>query len=197
MSDQFQTERFDARAPAISRPFPPLPAWLARRLLRPGEEITWVVGPRFNPSWERYITHPSLFVIALGLAAAGWGAGRRIADNDAQVPLLMGLIGGGFVLASIFVLGISSGYFTRLVVTDRRLFILQGYELCRTWNIDDLPRSLLRYVRPGSEKTDRIVDLDAVKTMLGGSSDKFAEAKTILTFGKRLDQITARENDRP
>ena len=36
----------------------------------------------------------------------------------------------------------------------------------------------------------------AVKTMLGASSDKFTGAKAILSFGKQLDRIKARENDR-
>jgi hypothetical protein len=135
----------------------------------------------------------------LAVSVIAWVVGRLIVGGDPEVlPALLaiGMAGGGLVLASIFVLGIFSGYFTRLVVTNHRLAILQGYEICRTWNINDLPRSMLRYV-PGNEKTERIIDLDAVKTMLGGSSGKFAEAKTILTFGKRLDQITSRENDRP
>jgi hypothetical protein len=33
--------------------------------------------------------------------------------------------------------------------------------------------------------------------MFGGASDKFAESKTILAFGKQLDQIKAREKDHP
>jgi hypothetical protein len=39
--------------------------------------------------------------------------------------------------------------------------------------------------------------LDSLKTMLGGTSDKFAEATSILSLGKRLDQIKAREDGRP
>src|SRR6266508_669464 len=49
---------------------PPLPPWLARRLLREDETVTWVRGPRFNPSWERYVTHPVLFLLALVISAA-------------------------------------------------------------------------------------------------------------------------------
>jgi len=40
--------------------------------------------------------------------------------------------------------GIANGYFTRLVVTNYRLLILQGYEVCRSWSIHHLPRSLIR-----------------------------------------------------
>ena len=77
------------------------------------------------------------------------------------------------------------------------LFIVQGYEVCRTWGIDDLPRSLLRFSRVGDGGRSRTVDLDALKTMLGGSSDKIVDSKAILGFGKQLDHIKARENNRP
>jgi hypothetical protein len=33
--------------------------------------------------------------------------------------------------------------------------------------------------------------------MLGGASDKFTESKTILAFGKRIEQVKAREKGRP
>jgi hypothetical protein len=196
MSDRFQTGAFDARAPHLSHAFPPLPAWLARRLLRAGEKITWVRGPRFTPSWEQYATHPALFLVALALGAACVGAGWLISGAWSEMLVLATFAAGGIVLGSIFVLGISSGYFTRLVVTDVRLFIIQGYEVCRTWGIDDLPRSLIRFGRVGDGLGSRTVDLDALKTMLGGSSDKFTESKTILALGKQLDQIKARENGR-
>ena len=45
------------------------------------------------------------------------------------------------------VLGLCCGYFTRLVATNHRLVILQGYEMCRTWGMDDLPPSLIRHDR--------------------------------------------------
>jgi hypothetical protein len=82
-------------------------------------------------------------------------------------------------------------------VTNYRLLILQGYEVCRSWSIHRLPRSLIRYVRPGDGPENLAVDLDAVKRMLGSSSDKFAPANAIVAFGKRVEQIKARENDRP
>jgi hypothetical protein len=194
MSDRFRTDAFDAQPPDLSRQFPPLPAWLARRLLRTGERITWVVGPWFNPTWERFVTHPALFLLALALGAACLWAGWPGAGTGSDVPLLPALAAGGIVLGSIFVLGISSGYFTRLVVTNYRLVILQGYEVCRSWGLDDLPRSLVRYGRREGGVGSRTVDLDALKTMLGGPSDKFAEAKTILAFGKHLGRIKGRED---
>jgi hypothetical protein len=166
-------------------------------LLQGGEEVTWVYGPRFNPSWERYITHPALFLIALGLGVAGWGVGWSLAWDQTEVLALLALAGGGLVLGSIFVLGIANGYFTRLVVTNYRLVILQGYEVCRSWSIHRLPRSLIRYVRPGEGPENLAIDLDAVQRMLGGSSDKFAASGAIMAFGKRVEQIKSRENDRP
>ena len=197
MPDRYEDDDYDTPDVDLTRQFMPLPPWLADRLLRPGEGVTWVVGPRFNPSWERYVTHPLLFLAALIAGAVLWWTGSLIAGPGAEVAVGLGMAAGCIVLASIFVLGIFSGYFTRLVVTDLRLVIVQGYEVCRSWNLDELPRSLLRYSPHGPEEEAPAVDLDTLKTMLGGSSDKFAEAKTILSLGKRLDQIKAHENDRP
>jgi hypothetical protein len=197
MSDRFQTEAFDARIADFSKQSPPMPQWLADRLLQPDEEITWVRGPRLNPSWERYATHPALFLFALALGVLGGGAGWLLAGPEAEVRLPLAGAAGGIVLASIFVLGISNGYFTRLVVTNSRLIIVQGYEVCRSWGLNELPRRLLLYRQLGDGAEVPSVDLEAVKTMLGGSSDKFAESKSILAFGKRLEQIKTREKDYP
>jgi hypothetical protein len=111
--------------------------------------------------------------------------------------VLLALAAGGVVLGSIFVLGIFSGYFTRLVVTNFRLIILQGREVCRSWSMDDLPHSLIRFRLSRGGQPSRTVDLDAMKTLLGSASDKFAESKTILAFGKQVEQIKAREDRRP
>jgi hypothetical protein len=203
MSERYRTEASHGEVPDISRRSQPLPSWLAGRVLQAGEEITWVWGPRFNPPWERYITHPALFLVALALGLAGFGAGQMIAGAEPASPrptevlALLALAGGVLVLGSIFVLGIANGYFTRLVVTNSRLVILQGYEVCRSWSIERLPRSLTRYVRPVDGPESRAIDLDALTIMLGGSSDKFTAPSTILTFGKRLDQITNRDKGRP
>ena len=94
-----------------------------------------------------------------------------------------------FGIPTIFVLGIASGYFTRLVVTNFRIVCLQGHEICRSWNIDQLPPSLVHHRHFDGEDRRPCVDLEAVKTMLGGSSEKFTNAKTILAFGKQLDSI--------
>jgi hypothetical protein len=182
--------------PDIFKQFQPLPPWLAARLPR-GEEITWVYGPRFNPPWERHVTHPALFLYALGVGVVGWGVGCSVAWDQTELLVVLGMAAGVLVLGSIFVLGIASGYFTRLVVTNYRLLILQGYEECRSWSIHRLPRSLVRYVRPGDEPEKLAVDLDAVKRMLGGSSDKFTSANAIMAFGKRVEQIKASEDHRP
>jgi low affinity Fe/Cu permease len=197
MSERFQTERFDASLADITNPVPELPEWLAERLLRPDEEITWVRGPRFNPSWERYVTNPALFIVALIVGLVGVGIGRILTASEPEAMIGMAAIAGAIVLASIFVLGISSGYFTRLVVTNSRLVILQGYEVCRSWDMDDLPPHLIRYGRPGGDEESPAVDLEAVKTMLGGSSNQFTDAKTILSFGKQLEQIKTKKKHRP
>jgi hypothetical protein len=197
MSDQFRTEPSGARMPDISLHHPWLPVWLARRLLRPGENITWVGGPRLSPPWEEYVTHPALFLLAVALGAVCLGIGRSRAGSWSELPLPFVLAAGGIVLASVFVLGFFSGYFTRLVVTDLRLLIVQGREICRSWDIEELPTSLVRYrLLAGGERL-RAIDLDAMKTLLGSASDKFIESKTILAFGKELERIKARERGRP
>jgi hypothetical protein len=194
MSERFQTDTF-AQPAEVAGQCPPLPPWLAGRLLKGDEQITWVVGPWFNPDWERYVTHPLLFLAALAVGMAVVAVGGVTGGTEGAV--VAALAGGAVVLASVFVLGFANGYFTRLVVTDGRLLILQGYEVVRIWGLDDLPGSLLRYRRRADGAQSRSIDLDTLRTMFGGASDKFAESKTILAFGKQLDQITAREKRRP
>ncbi len=202
MSDRFHTDAFDARPPDlhehpdVARPLTPLPSWLARRLLREDEQVAWVRGPRFNPSWERYVTHPLLFFAALAVGAFCVAVASLLDEFWPAVMLPTFLFAGALVLASIMVLGLCCGYFTRLVATNHRLVILQGYETCRTWGMDDLPPSLIRHDRSESGERSLTVDFDAVKTMLGGASDQFADAKTILAFGKQLGHIKAREDGR-
>jgi hypothetical protein len=196
MSNEFQTDVSGGRVPDLSEQFPPLPPWLARRLLRREESVTWVVGPKFNPSWERFVTHPLLFLVALTVAVLCLLAGRLIGGDWANVPPFFYLAAGGLIFGTIFVLGFCSGYFTRLVVTNYRLVILQGYEICRSWNIDDLPPSLLRYRARGTEIESRAIDLDALKTMLGSGSGHFVEAKTILAFSKQLKRINDQRDRR-
>lgn len=193
MSDQYSADPFDDPLPEIALTFPPLPAWLERRVLRRGEYVTWVRGPRFSPAWERYVTHPALFLVALVLAAVCVGAGWRATG---RIPPAAVAVGGGILLAAIFVLGVFAGHFTRLVVTNERVLILQGHEVCRRWEMDQLPRSLLRYRRRAGGEERPVIDLPAVQTMLGGAQGQFADARTILSFGKHLDQIRAREDRR-
>ena len=204
MSHDFQAEPFDVQPPDIARDVrrtepprdhPPLPPWLARRLLRPGEHVTWVTGPRFNPSWEKYVTHIGLFgaAVALGLALVliGWIAAGSFGGMSFVYPLLALAL----IIGSVIVLGFFNGLFTRLVATTHRLVIMQGYEIARTWQIDQLPRSLTRYRRRSDGGEERTLDLDAMRSMLGTASDQFADAKTILAFGKELGHIKAREDD--
>jgi hypothetical protein len=191
MSERLQDDTLTFRAPNLIEHFQPLPDWLADRLLRPGEQVEWVRGPWFNPEWERYVTHPGLLLIPLTFGVACVGLGRGI-SKEFMVPSIMATI-LVFVL-TIIVLGLACGYFTRLVVTNRRLVILQGYEIVRSWNIDDLPPALLHYTRRGDE-AGRTINLNAVKNMLGAASEKFADAKTILSFGKQLESITRLDKD--
>jgi hypothetical protein len=196
MSDHFQTHVSDAPAPDLFRQFPPLPSWLADRLLRADEKVTWVRGPRYNPPWERYVTHPALLLVALALGASCVAAGW-LAAGPRGALLLAALPGVAVVIGTLFLVGFASGYFTRLVVTNSRVVILQGYEVCRTWGVDNLPRFLVRYGEGEGGARAPSVDVDAVQTIFGSSSDQFVDAKTILSFGKTLDQIKTREDRRP
>ncbi len=203
MSDQFQTDRFNDQLPEIpdlslsAEPSPPFPAWLAARFLRHGEKITWVRGPRFNPSWELYVTHPALLLVVLAAGALGVATAWGIAGALSEMPPWPVAAAFGLDFAAVVVLGLASGYFTRLVATNQRLVIVQGRELCRSWTLDDLPPSMIRRRMRGDGRPDRSIDLDAVKTLLGGASDGFADAKSILAFGKQLGQIKSREDGRP
>lgn len=192
MSERFHNDIPDLRAPNYVGQFQPLPGWLADRLLRPDEQVEWVRGPWFNPSWECYVTHPALLLVPITASAMFIVPGLRIGQAFLGPSILLSIL---LVVGTIIVLGIANGYFTRLVVTNRRLVILQGYEICRTWSIDHLPRSLLRY-RQWGDVSSLSIDVDAVKTMLGGASDKFTDSKTILSFRKRLDSITKDDKDR-
>ena len=203
MTDRYSSDPFDPQPPDFPdddqprqlRRHPPLPPWLARKLLQPGEQVVYVAGPRFNPSWEKYVTHPLLFVAALGLGVWSVGLGWLL-NGPAPVLLPVGAA-AAFVLffGSIIVLGLANGYFTRLVATNFRLLMLQGYEVYRRWNIDDLPRSLVRYRRMAGGESAPTIDLDAMQTMLGGASDQFVDAKSILAFGKQLGGIKRREDE--
>ena len=196
MSDRYQTDAFDDAAPDVSLSGGALPPWLARRLLKDDEKVAWVRGPRFNPSWERYVTHIMLFLGAAAVGAVAVAVGSLLSEWWPEAMPISVLVALGVVFGSIIVLGLCCGYFTRLVATDRRLFIVQGYEVCRTWNMDDLPPSLIRHGFSANGRRNRTVDFDAVKDMLGGASDQFTDAQSILAFGKQLNHIKAREDGR-
>jgi hypothetical protein len=213
MSEEYRYDSFDDRPPGYpddyrrrdyyddrprgrSRPSAPLPPWLARRLLRPDEQVAWVGGPRFNPSWERYVTHPLLFVAALGVGALGVAVGALTSSYWSYSLPTAVLIALGLFFGSIIVLGLCCGYFTRLVATNHRLVILQGYEICRRWRLDDLPRRMVRRQRTADGEMEATLDLDAMKTMLGQSSDQFVDAKTILSFSKQINRLRNRKEGR-
>jgi hypothetical protein len=196
MSDQPSTNPFDN---SIVQQYPPLPRWLARRVLRGGERVTWVRGPWFSPSWERYATHPGLFLVTAAIGVAILALALLVAGSWAEVPIEAVMIAFGPPLVSIYVLGFCAGYFTRLVVTNYRLFVVQGYEVRRCWNLSQLPPSLMRYAprRDGDEEAPA-VDLEKLQTMLGGApSDQFIAAKSIRDLGKQLDRIQTTPRGKP
>jgi hypothetical protein len=191
MADEFQAHPTQGRSFKLEVDQLPLPAWLARRLLRSGEHITFARGPKQSPWWERYVTHPAFLLLGVVLCVF-WGLALGPIDDSwialkNSAPFVMLMI----MVANLLALGIACGHFTRLVVTNRRLFIVQGYEIRRGWELHNLPRSLLHL----SLDTRPTLNLDALKSMLGPSSENVAGSKAILAFGKHLDAIKTREKD--
>jgi hypothetical protein len=191
----FQSEPPGAEPPPILSTTSPLPSWVARKILRPHETVSWVRGPRLNPNWERYATHPALILFPLLLGFVALCAAVQTTGSAGVFPAIIFTV--AISLPFIFVMGISAGYFTRLVVTDLRLIIVQGYELCWDCDIDYLPPSLLRYDPRRGGKAGRSINLDALQTALGGSSTQFVEAKAILKLAKTIDRIKLRDDNAP
>src|SRR5947209_3258166 len=117
MSDRDPEDRRDYRAPELVEKYPPLPAWLASRVLQGDEKVAWVRGPWGEPRLERYLTHPLLFVAALALGALVLAVGRLVVGKWYNLPFPVALAAAFIVIGSVFVLAISATYFTRLVVT--------------------------------------------------------------------------------
>ena len=67
--------------------------------------------------------------------------------------------------------------------TDDLIAFLRG------WRIDQLPYSLLRYRTQADGQTSPTIDLDAMRTMMGGTSKTSMNSRGIMAFGKRIDQI--------
>src|SRR5262249_42853855 len=90
---------------------------------------------------------------------------------------------GGLILV-----GIAAGYFTRLVITNQRVMIVQGYEIRKTWRLGDLPRSLVGVKRSDGGELKRTVGMETVTTVVGGGSRQFRGGQ---------DDLGAGQGDRP
>lgn len=191
MSDPAR-DPFDISLPNAFALPAPLPPWLARRMSHGGEKITWVRGPQSSPGWESFATHPALLLVTLFISVClvvlTW-------DGDRQTRVAF-VLAVGLVLGTIVVLGLASAYFTRLVVTNYRIVMFQGREMVRNWSMDDLPRSLIRFRRRPDGKEERTIDVGSLQTLMG-SSDQFADPKTLRAFSRQLDRIKAQEDESP
>ncbi len=206
MSDQYQpdppespgrperVERPEASAPPRIKAGPPLPEWLAKTALYPDEKPEWVRGPRYAPPWERMMTHPLAFLAAIPPAAICLAVGRIIAGEWKLLHPAFGIAAILIVFGSIIVIGFLTAYYTRLVVTDRRLLIIQGQVPIRSWGLGDLPASLLHFGRHafGGKDAGPRIDLNKLEKMLGGGGDGVVSSDAIIKFGKQLDRIKER-----
>jgi hypothetical protein len=66
----------------------------------------------------------------------------------------------------------------------------------RTWGVERLPRSLTRRSRSESgdgSESSLTVDVDALKSIMGGKGDGGSNKQGIMAFGKTLDTLRSRE----
>ncbi len=197
---QYGGDRYARREPPRRHPRKenrPFPKWLASHLLRGDEEILWSTGPRHTPAIEPFLTHWLFVVVGVMLAVGTLFLGRMLVPGWSKLPMWAGFTAIFLVFGSVFLVGVANGYFTRLVATNKRVFIVQGQAICRSWGLNALPRSLVQYRINEHGEEERTVDVDALRTMLDSPSEGFAESKTILSLGKHLDRVKdAREGNR-
>lgn len=181
----------------VARAFNPLPAYVKRQLPGKDEEVIWVRGPRLgNPVWEPFVTNPLLFVVGVAIGALCIYLGSLGEGSGKQFPVSFGVGAVVSFFLPILLLAFFNGYFTRLVVTDSGVYIIQGSTICRNWELEYLPRSLVRFERRGEDDPiGKTVDVDAMKTMLNSSEGHFTDAKTIKDFGKRLERLRRAEDE--
>jgi hypothetical protein len=193
MRDRYEDRRDDPGPPRRDegpRDHTPLmPGWLARSLLERGEVATWVRGPGSCPWWEPYLTHPLACLVGIPVGAACLTVGRLAVPDWSQLPPAAAVSAILTFFVPLMVVAFLTGHFTRLVVTDRRLLIIQGQTVIRSWGIRQLPRSLVKYVRREGEDEAPTIDLDSLQKMLGGKSDGIVDSNTIMSLGKKLDRF--------
>jgi len=197
VSDLYQPEPHEQPEPRSLRAGPPLPEWLAKALLEPDEKPEWVRGPNYAPPWERALTHPLAFLVALPPAVILVTVGRLLADDWRTLHPAFGVSAILVLIGSILVIAFMTAYYTRLVVTERRLLIIQGQSAIRSWGMGDLPPSLLHFGRQAFDGKDAgpRIDLDKLEKMLGGKSEGVIGSDAIIKFGKQLDRIKGRRPD--
>src|SRR4051812_20893081 len=115
-------DRYDEAPREVAWSRPQLPGWLAKRLLREGEEIESVRGPRHSPAWEPFVTHPGVVLVGLALAAAIIAIGAlalgSFDDKLMALPCVLALLSA---VGGLLVVGLMAGIFTRLVITTQRV----------------------------------------------------------------------------
>lgn len=191
MNDTIRTDRpdsSDSPDPKLNVATLGLPTWLARLVLAPGETVALVRGPTSNSPLEPYLTHPALFLVALLPAGITLAVGRAMSPSWKELHPLPGLLAVLILFGTVIFLAGMAGYFTRLIITDRRLLIVQGREVRSSRDVNSLPRALVRRGRDefGRERAPTI-DLNAVNKLVGGTG--FVDAKTILTLSKKIDKL--------
>src|SRR5438105_12790131 len=111
MSEQSQNQPPHEKTNELSLPAPRLPRWLTRRMLTEDEHLVSVYGPKYNPGWERYVTHPLLFLVTAIISATWVVVALVRAGGPENLPAVAGIGALALVVAAIVILGVSCGYF--------------------------------------------------------------------------------------
>ena len=99
---------------------------------------------RARPAWEPFLTHPAGFLVGIVAGAVIFVVGGIAVNWNGTLMTVPGGLAVVGVFGSLIVVAAMAGYFTRLVITNQRVMIVQGYEIRETWRLEDLPRSLVR-----------------------------------------------------
>jgi hypothetical protein len=179
MSEHVTTE---APPPAV----PPVPAWLRRRFLDPGEPVAWWQGPK-ERGWKAWLkdhegplfipVYLSFFVCTL--AGMPFGPAGFVLGVGLSLCL---------IAAFVTVVGNSEKH-KWIVITDRRLFVVTGRKKTEEFDLA-LLRRLLGTLRspPATPASKHVLDLGKVGTR-NEPSQNVTDLASVLAMAKLMQQV--------